>query len=157
MVPCPPRPPRRIGPGGIGGRPRGEQEKQVEGALQDRRSGRGEEGICPSHSSPGSLLDSQVRSPRSETRVGGTPGPLLFLEPKAHHPTAPRAFSSPVGPEHWPCPLPKPRPCLGPTLHSQGLFPLLFFLFFLLPFYTIVVVLYLLVVDSCVFLFLYSF
>ena len=55
LVPCPPRPALpRIGPGGIGGRPR------------EIRRGRWEErerSICPAHWSPGSLLSSQMRSP----------------------------------------------------------------------------------------------
>ena len=41
----------------------GDQERQVGGTLWDRRSRREEEGICPAHSSPGSLLGSQVRLP----------------------------------------------------------------------------------------------
>ena len=40
-----------------------EQERQVGGALWDRRSQRGAEGVCPTHSTPGSLLGSQVGSP----------------------------------------------------------------------------------------------
>ena len=39
------------------------------------------------------------------------------------------AFSSPVGPKHRPLPPPKPCPCLGPALNSQGLFPHFFFFF----------------------------
>ena len=45
-------------------------------------------------------------------------------------PTPPRAFSSLVGLKHRPHPQPKPHPCLGPALHSQGLFHLFFFFFF---------------------------
>ena len=65
----------------------------------------------------------------SETRGGGHTRAPLFLELKPHCPQPPGAFSSPVGPEHWPCPPPKPCPCLGPALHSQGLPPSPFFLF----------------------------
>ena len=73
-------------------------------------------------------------------------------------PTPPRAFSSLVGLKHRPHPQPKPHPCLGPALHSQGLFHLFFLIFiFLLLFFTIVVLFYLLVVVSSIFLFLYSF
>ena len=42
---------------------RREQERQAGGALQDQRSRKGAEGVCPAHSSPGSLLGSQVGSP----------------------------------------------------------------------------------------------
>ena len=126
------------------------------GASQtpDWRSRRGEEGVCPAHSSPGSLLGSQVRYPALQdqgwrTRLG--PFCSLSLSPT---PQAPRAFSSPVGPEHWPHPPPKPHPCLGPALYSQGLsHPPFFFLFSLLLFFTIVVLMYLLVVDSSIFYF----
>ena len=45
-------------------RGQGDQERQVGGgAFPDSRSRRGEEGICPAHSSSGRLLGSQVRSP----------------------------------------------------------------------------------------------
>ena len=49
--------------GGTGRRLRGDQERQVGGALPDWRSRRGDKGICPAHSSPGRLLASEVRSP----------------------------------------------------------------------------------------------
>ena len=65
--------------------------------------------------------------PPSETRgwrQAWAPSVLLSLSPH------PPAFSSPVGPKHRPRPLPKPHPCLGPTLQSQGLFHLLFSSFF---------------------------
>ena len=52
-----------VGPGGIGWRPGGEQEKQEGGALQDQRSRRGTEGICFAYLNLGSLLGYQVGSP----------------------------------------------------------------------------------------------
>ena len=95
------------GPGGIGRRPRGEQEKQMGGALRDRRSRRGEEGIFPAHLSPGSLLGSQVEVPCPlRPGVGVTPGPLLFLEPKPHLAQPPGPFPAlgvlSIGPTHLP-------------------------------------------------------
>ena len=114
--------PGHVGLGGIGRRSRGEQERQVGGALPDPRLEEQERrGGCLGCSikprKPAGLPD-EVPCPL-RPGVGVMPGPLLFLESKPHPtPKAPRAFSSPVGPEHWPHPLPKPHPCLGPALHS---------------------------------------
>ena len=47
---------------------RREQERQVGRAIQNWRSRRGAEGVCPAHLSPGSLLGSQVGALPSETR-----------------------------------------------------------------------------------------
>ena len=55
---------------------RGEQEREMGGALQDQRSRRGAEGICPAHSGRGSLLGSQAGSPA--LRDQRQPGPLLL-------------------------------------------------------------------------------
>ena len=41
----------------------GEHDRQVRGALQDKRSGRVAECICPANSGPGSLLGSHAGSP----------------------------------------------------------------------------------------------
>ena len=117
-------------PGGIGGRLRGEQERQVGGALRDRRSSRGAEGVCPAHSSSGKPAGLPGEAPRPlRPGVGPRLGPFCSLSLSPTPPTAPKAFSSPVGPEHRPHPPPKLRPCLGPTLHSQGLSPPLCFPF----------------------------
>ena len=96
----------------------------------------------------------------SETRGGRhawAPSVLLSLNhtlPHTHLPT----FSSPVGTKHRPLPPPKLHPCIGPTLHNQGLFQHRFFVcLFLLLFFTIVILFYLLVVVSSIFLFLYFF
>ena len=196
---------------------RREQERQEGRVLQDQRSRKGAEGICPTQSGMGSLLSSQASPPPSkapsrpygswehrrvareirrgrwegssrtggageelralspptraqeaywapwwgpppsETRGGGAHlGLFCSVEPKPHPPTPQPtpAISSPVGTKHMPRPLPKPHPCLGPALHSQGLFD---FFIFLLFFFTIVVLFYLLVVVSSIFLFLYFF
>ena len=125
------------------------------GALWEEQERRGGHLPCPLEPRKPAGLPGEVPCPL-RPGVGGTPGPLLFLEPKPHPPTASRAFSSPVGAEHWPHPPPKPHTCLGPALHSQGL-PPLFFFFSLLLFFTIVVLTYLPVVDSSIFLFLHSF
>ena len=98
--------------------------------------------------------------PLEPRKPAGLPGEVphsLRLGPKPHSPTAPRAYSSPVGPKHRCCPPPKPHPCLGLTLHSQGLYPPFFFFFlsfffsFSLLFFMIVVLMYLPVVDSSIF------
>ena len=70
----------------------GEQERQAGGALQDRRSRRGAESVCPSHSDQEACCALRPGPPPSETRgTARTPS----VEPKLH--TPPRAFSSPVG------------------------------------------------------------
>ena len=125
-----PLPPAALVLGGIGRRPGrsgeagGRDPPRPE--EQERRGGRLPHPLKPRKPAG---LPGEVPCPL-RPGVGGTPGSLLFLEPKPHPPTVPRAFSSPVGPEHTPCPPPKPCPCLGPTLHSQGLSPLLFFFLF---------------------------
>ena len=101
----------RVGPGAIGGRLGGEQERQAGGALQDRRSRRGAEGVCPTHSSPGSLLAPRWGPPPSKTRGGGHVWAHSVPLSLSTTPTPPRAFSSPVGPKHRPHPPPKPSPC----------------------------------------------
>ena len=117
--------------GGIGGRPgrsgeaggRGPPRPQTRGAGKERR------GLpCLLDPRKPAGLPGEVPCPL-RPGVGGMPRPLLFLEPKTHTPTAPRALSRSVGPEHWPCPPPKRRLCLGPTLHSQGLSPIFSFYF----------------------------
>ena len=75
-------PPGCTDPGHIG--ERGEQERQAGGALQDQRSRRGVEGICPTHLGPGSLLGSQAsplpsKAPsRPPSKTRDMPGPLLL-------------------------------------------------------------------------------
>ena len=101
----------RSGEAGGRGPPRPEEQERRRGHLP-----------CPLKPRKPAGLPDEVPCPL-RPGVGGTSGPFLFLEPKPHPPTAPRAFSSPVGPEHWPRPLPKPHSCLGPTLHSQSLLP----------------------------------
>ena len=56
-----------------------QQERQVGGALQDERSSKGAEGICPAHSGPGSLLSSQADLPLSKahSRPRGSWGPQV--------------------------------------------------------------------------------
>ena len=80
---CPQRPlPGRTGPGS-----REEQERQVGGALQDQRSGRGAECICPTHSGPKSQLDSQVGSPTLwDQRQAWAHSVPLSLSPTPHTP-----------------------------------------------------------------------
>ena len=133
QVPCPPKPsPGSVGPRGIGGRlrenRRGRQEgpSRTGGAGEEQRAfalpTRAEEACCASRWGP---LPSETRGL----------GPFYSIEPKPHPPHPPRAFSSPLGPKHRPCLPPKPCPCLGPTLHSQGLFHLFFSFFLLLLFF----------------------
>ena len=143
-------PPGRVDLGGIGERPGENRRSRWEGPSRTRGA---REECWPFPLGPGKpagLPGGVSRPLRPE--AGRMPGPFCSVEPKPHHPHPPRHFSSPVGPKHRPCPPPKPHPCFGPALQSQGLFHLLFFLLF----FTIVILFYLLVVVSSIFLFLYS-
>ena len=93
-----------------------DQERQVGGARPERRSRRGEEGACPAHSSPGSLLGSQVRSPALWAQGWGARlGSFcsLSLSPTPH---SPQGLFQPCGswavapPTAQTSPLLRPRP-----------------------------------------------
>ena len=95
--------------GGIGRRPRGEQERQTGGGLpdprqeeQERRGGRLPHPLEPRKPAG---LPGEVPCPL-RPGVGGTPGPLLFLEPKPHSPQPPGPFPAlrvlSIGPAHHP-------------------------------------------------------
>ena len=93
------------------------------GALQDQGRCRGRLPCPLGPREPAGVLDLVLHPPRPEALLG-LPC-TLRLSPTP--PRAPRAFSGPVGPKHRPRPLPKPRPCLSPAPHSQGLIQLFFF------------------------------
>ena len=124
-------PPRPRGSFGAQEAGKGDQKRQGKGPFG--RSGRGEEGICPAHSSPGSLLSSQVRSPQPLRQgVGGKPGPLLFLAPKPHPPQPPGPFPAlgvlSIGPTHCP----NLTLAYAPPSTAKVFPPFFFFLLFLL-------------------------
>ena len=106
QVPCPPKPPPGyVGPGGIGGRPRGEQEWQAGRAQQDQRSRKRAE---PRKSAG---LPGGVPHPL-RPEAGGTPGSHLFLNlsPTPYPSHTPGPFPALWvlirGPAHHPSPTP---------------------------------------------------
>ena len=125
-VPCPPKhPPGHVCPWGH--RKKAEErtgEADGRGPLRPE-SRRGEEGVYPPHSSPGSLLGSQVRSPALwDQGWGALQGPFcsLTLSPSPHslqslfQPCGSWALAPPTAqnsPLFRPCPL-QPRPSPPP-------------------------------------------
>ena len=108
--PLPSKPPflssAHIGPGGLGGRPGRSGEAGGRGPprpqKQERRGGRLPHPLEPRK--PAGLPGEVPCLLRP--RVGGTPGPLLFLEPKPHPPQPPGPFPAlwvlSIGPAHHP-------------------------------------------------------
>ena len=106
---------------------RGEQERKAGEALQDQRSGRGVEGVSRPTQAQEACWTPRWGTPPCKTkseRHAWAPSIPLSLSPT---PYSPQGHFQPVGPKHRPHPPPKPCPCQGPTLHSQGLFHLFFF------------------------------
>ena len=91
----------------------GDQERQVGGALWEEQEG--VEGDCPTHSSPGSLLGSQVRSPDLwDQGLGAGLGPFCFLS-LSPTPHSPRSLFQPCG--SWALALPTAQ--TSPLLRSR--------------------------------------
>ena len=118
----------RMGPRGIGGMERWKKRGQGGGTLQEWRIRRNASSISPAHSDPGNLLRSWTRSSSFQGQRHSRARPAALSLSSPSHPA--RAFSGPLGPKHRPCPLLKPRLCLSPVPHSQGIFWLFLFPFF---------------------------
>ena len=151
--------PARISLGGIGGRPGRSREAGGRGPPrhqtreQERRGGRLP---CLLEPRKPSGLPGEVPFPL-RPGVGVTPGRLLFLEPKPHSPQPSGSF-----PALWVLSIgPAQRPNLAlaqAPLSTVKVFPSkLFFVPFPSSFFTIVVLMYLPVVNTSIFLFLHSF
>ena len=106
-VPCPPKPhPSYVGPAGhrreAGEIRRGRREgpSRMEGAGEERRAY-----ALPTRARGPAGLPGEV-PPTLRQGVGGTPEPLLFLEPKPHPPRPPGPFPAlwvlSIGPAHHP-------------------------------------------------------
>ena len=137
----------------------GDEERQVGGAFPDHRlqekERRGGCLPCPLKPRKPAGLPGEVPCPL-RPGVGVTPGPLMFLEPKSHLPQSPGPFPAlwvlSIGPAHC------PNLALAQVLPSTAMAsPPLFFSFSSSFFLTIVVLMYLTVADSSIFLFLHSF
>ena len=101
-----PRPPRPLQADwvleGIGGRPGGDEERQAGGALQEEQERREEHFPHPLEPRKPAGLPGEVPCPL-RPGVWGTPGPLLFLEPKPHPPRPfPALWVLSIGPAHHP-------------------------------------------------------
>ena len=126
------------------------------GVLQDRKEQERRGGRLPHPLEPGEPvgLPGEVPCPL-RPGVGGTPGPLLFLEPKPNCPWPSGPFPAlwvlSIGPTHHP----NLALAQAPPSTAKAFPPPFFFSF--LFFFTFVGLMYLSVADSSIFLFLYSF
>ena len=142
LVPCLPGAlSSHVGLKGIGGRKVGEEEERATGRDPPGLRIRGNvPSISPAQLGPGSLLQSQASSSTLHDQRDSWVPPAV-VKPKPHHPTGPF-------PTLWVLSI-GPARCLGPTPNSQGLFQPFFF--FLLIF-AILILFYLQVVVSPIFL-----
>ena len=126
-------PPGHVRPGGTGGRMKESRRGRQEG--RSSTGGAGDEWrmfVLPTQAQEACWAPRWGPLPSGTRGAGHTwdPAVLMSLIPTPH---SHQNVSFSVDPKHRPHPLPKHHPCLGPTLHRQGLFH-----FFLL-FFTIVV------------------